>query len=333
MVTLKEIAKEAGVSIMTVSRVINKRYSQVSDENIQKIESIIKRLGYVPNSSARSLSSRCSRIISVIIHGTDNPLITPYNSTMLGYIVQEIQERGYNTMVHFTNEYSDVTKHLHSWKAEGAIFLGIFEQDVEQIQRDNDIPLIFTDSYSHVRQINNVGLDDYKGGVLAARHLIEHGHTCMAYASYHLSPQSEASHVMLERLKGFQDTIRSCGLTFTQKQIFNIQTVGQTAKELTESNLPITAVFAGSDLVALDLMKELYLLGKSVPQDYSLIGFDNLPYSNHSIPGLTTISQDIHQKALCSVDMLFQHLEDPSVPAQNTILDVELLDRQSVRTL
>ena len=190
MITLKDIAKEAEVSIMTVSRVVNKRYTQVSKENIEKINAIIDRVGYVPNSSARSLSSKSSKIISIIIQGDNNVLETPYNATMLGYIINRVQEHGFNAMVHFINEYSDVTKHLQTWNAEGAIFLGTFDKNIRQIQENNNIPLVFTDSYSSVRQLINIGIDDYKGGVLAARHFIENGHKKFAFVTLHTSEVS-----------------------------------------------------------------------------------------------------------------------------------------------
>ena len=186
MATLKEIAQEAGVSVMTVSRVINKRYGEVSEENIRKIQEIIDRLGYVPNYSARNLSSKSSNIISILIQGTETPLSSPYNASMLNYIIQGIQDRGFNTMVHFVSDYSEVTQHLQSWRAQGAIFFGTFDKDMQKIQTSNPMPLVFTDSYSNMRQVINIGIDDYKGGVLAAKHFIEKGHTAFSFVSSYI---------------------------------------------------------------------------------------------------------------------------------------------------
>ena len=176
MVTLKDIAREAGVSVMTVSRVVNGQLSKVSEENIKKIQEIIKKRGYVPNSTARSLSAKASNIISVIVQGSGNELINPYNATMVGEIVPYVQEKGYYLMLHFIDNYDDITQRLRAWNARGAIFIGTFDHDVKKIQQDNRIPLVFTDSYSSVRQIINIGIDDYKGGVLAAKHFINKGH-------------------------------------------------------------------------------------------------------------------------------------------------------------
>ncbi|MBQ7839699.1 MAG: LacI family DNA-binding transcriptional regulator [Lachnospiraceae bacterium] len=327
MVTLKDIAKEAGVSVMTVSRVVNQRYSEVSEENIAKIQEIIKKLGYIPNSSARSLSSKSSRIISVIINGTHNPLSSPYNALMLGQIVLGVQERGYNTMVHFTDEYSEVTKHLHSWKAEGAIFLGTFEESIRQIQEDNKIPLIFTDSYTTIRQVNNIGIDDYKGGVLAAEHFIKNGHTNFAFISPHL----HMSQVIQQRLAGFEDALKKAGFGLPADCIFEPYLTAEEKIDALCSNTAVpTAVFAATDTCATETIAALKKKGYRVPEDYSVIGFDDLDICKNIEPTLTTISQNIKLKAKYVLNVLFDHLQNHDLPTQNVILDVELVERDSV---
>lgn len=329
MITLKDIAKEAGVSVMTVSRVVNQRYSEVSEENIEKVNSIINRLGYVPNSSARSLSSKSSRIISIIIQGNNNVLESPYNATMLGYIVQQVQKCGFNAMVHFINEYSDVTKHLQSWNAEGAIFLGTFDKNIRQIQENNKIPLVFTDSYSSIRQLINIGIDDYKGGVLAAKHFIENGHRDFAFITLHTS----VSQLIQQRLKGFRDTIEKSGFHLEEENILEPFQMEETVQGLCSMKKPVTAIFAAADNTAIELIDQLKHKGCRIPEDFSIIGFDNLPMGQYISPRLTTISQDIMKKAHYAIDILFQHLNNPGLPTQNIILDVELIKRESVQNL
>jgi len=326
MVTLKDIAKEAGVSVMTVSRVANKNYTKVSTENISRIEAIIDKYGYVPNSSARSLSSKYSKIIAVIIQGDGNLQESPYNAAMLGNVLQYVQKRGYNTMVHRVSEYSDITKHVQSWKAEGAIFLGTFDSNIRQIQEDNDIPLIFTDSYSSVRQVINVGIDDYKGGVLAARHFIENGHREFAF----LGPHYSASQLIQQRYKGFRDTIIKAGFELPPEHLFETIFIEESVDQLCKSVRPITAIFSTSDQFAIDFLDVMKKRGYNIPEDYSIIGFDNLPISRYVTPALTTISQDIDLKAKYALDMLFYHLDNPALPTQNIVLDVELIKRASV---
>ena len=326
MVTLKDIAQEAGVSVMMVSRVVNGRNSKVSEENIKKIQEIINKYGYVPNSSARSLSSKSSKIISIIIQGSNNALESPYNAAMLGNIIYHIQEHGYNTMVHFIEKYSEVSKHLQSWNAEGAIFLGTFDSNIQQIQEDNKIPLVFTDSYSSLRQVNNIGIDDYKGGMLAAQHFLECGHRQFAF----VSPYTKVSQLDQQRLKGFQDTIHKANLPSDAVHIMEDLQMKEVVNAICSSRTPISAIFATADRNAIEIIDILKQRGYYIPKDYSVIGFDNLPISQYLTPRLTTISQDINQKALYALEVLFQHLKDPTLPTQNMVLNVELIKRESV---
>lgn len=329
MVTLKDIAQEAGVSVMTVSRVVNHKYSEVSDENITRIKAIIERLGYVPDSSARSLSSKASKIVSIIVQGDTKSPCSAYTTSMLTALVQGIQARGYHAMPHFIENYSDVATYLRTWKAEGAVFLGTFDENIRQIQTDNPIPLVFTDSYSSVRQISNVGIDDYKGGVLAAEYFLKHGHRDIAF----MSPYLKESQLNQQRFEGFSDTLRRAGYPLTPDRIFDMeynQNFEQSVDTLCHLTQPVTAIFAASDDCAVDLLRLLKKKGYRIPEDYSIIGFDNLPVCQYTTPALTTIAQNIWQKAQYALDTLFNHLKDSSLPTQSLVLNVELIERESV---
>jgi len=329
MITLKDIAKEAAVSVMTVSRVINGNHSKVSEETTRKVLGIIKKNNYVPNSSARSLASKNSRIISIIMRGEGDCFKDEYNAAMFGNIVQCVQLHGYFVMVHFISNYRDITRRLHTWNVDGAIFLGVFDKDILQIQEDNQIPLVFIDSYSPVRQITNVGIDDYKGGVLAAKHFIERGHRNFSFVGTSI----DFSGVTKHRLQGFQDTITSAGLTLNPEHILSTDENTNLMDKILHFKESVTAIFATSDITAISLINEITDMGLRVPEDYSIIGFDNLPFGSSITPKLTTIAQDIYQKAQVVSDILFQHINDHSVPTQNIVLDVKLIERNSVGTI
>lgn len=329
MITLKDIAREAGVSVMTVSRVVNGQYSKVSEENIRKIQEIIKKRGYIPSSTARSLSSRTSNIISVIVQGTRNEFSRSfYNAAMVGEIVPHVQERGYFLMLHFIDKYDDITHRLRTWNARGAIFIGTFDHDIQKIQEDNIIPLVFTDSYSKVNQINNVGINDYKGGALAAKYFIDKGHRNFAYVG-----ECMTSNVIQQRLKGFKETLEAYGFSLSSRHILDATVVQDPAKAICSFKDQVTAIFVSSDSLAASIISKMRALGRNVPEDYSIIGFDGFPVGNLLTPPLTTISQDIVEKARIAVDILFRHIEKPSSPAENVVLDVQLIERGSVKDL
>lgn len=331
MVTLKDIAERAGVSIMTVSRVMNDKKGKVSPETSERVRRIAEEMGYIPNSTARSLAARSSKIIAVILRDepATNPLEIPYNAAFLGKIVKILPACGYSIMVHFVQNFSDVTFWLKSWNAEGAIFLGIFDREIRQIRNDNQIPLVFTDSYSNVRRINNVGIDDYKGGQLAAECFLSHGHTRLAFAG----PIS--SGVIAERLQGFSDRLRSSGhpLLPEQTHAFPDRSAADILKSILESDPAPTGLFVTSDNAAAEFYEAARRAGVSIPDDLSVIGFDDFPVSQMLTPALTTIRQDMEEKAQQTCRILLDRLNNCSSPSEILCLDVNLVERDSVRDL
>ncbi|MDR1703696.1 MAG: LacI family transcriptional regulator [Clostridiales bacterium] len=329
MTTLKTIAEEAGVSVMTVSRVVNDIPSRVSDAKRRQIKDIIERTGYVPNSSARSLSSRFSKLIAIILPYSYNALDYPHNAQMVGYISRFIQDMDYTPLVYQVKDYYEVTKRLRSWKVDGAIFLGMFDSDMKNIKEDNRIPLVFTDSYSTMRQVTNVGLDDYKGGELAAEYLLNMGHRNVAFVG-------EASHespVVRARLQGFASVLRDAGVKLPVDNLLPDIPSQSEIRTLCGGDEPVTAFFAHADITAIQLMKELRAADLDIPKDCSVMGFDNLQISELCYPALTTIGQNIEKKASIATNTLFQHITNPENPAQNVVLDVHLVERESVRRI
>lgn len=328
MITLKDIAQRANVSVMTVSRVVNGHEEKVSKKTADRIHAIIKETGYIPNYSARSLSSKNSKIISLIMHTNNDQFNDPYTASMLGYIIKDLQNKGYFAMMGYLTDYKDVTEYMRKWNAEGAIFLGTFDQDILKIQEQNNIPLIFTDSYCPIRQLTNIGIDDYKGGVLAAEKFIENGHKHIAFVSSCI----DQSGVNNNRYMGFKDTCQQHGISLPEENIIEYETIDQVVDELI-SLKDITGIFATSDIMAITIMDALREKGYSIPDDYSFIGFDNLPLSYFVTPKLTTIGQDIEKKATMTCKALIEHIQQPDLPSGNITLDVELIERNSVKNL
>lgn len=328
MVTLKDIAEEAGVSVMTVSRVVNGHLEKVSPANVDIIRDIIQRTGYVPNATARSLVSKSSKIIAAIVPGDGtNLLLDPYVSELLGAITLKIQERGFYLMLRFTTNYNDIISSIRTWNVDGAIFLGILDEHMKHIQDETPIPMVFTDSYFPFRQISTVGIDDYAGGVLAAKYFIKNGHQHMAFYN-----NVSGSGVLNQRFCGFLDTIEAHGLSLPQAYILNEREEEDPSGYILTLDPVPSAIFATSDLKAIRLIEDFIHRGYRVPEDFSVIGFDNIPMSQHLTPKLTTIAQDLNQKASHVVDLLFKKIDDPHSPTQHTVLDVQLIERESVAT-
>lgn len=334
MVTLKDIAREAGVSPMTVSNVINGNMARISRSKAELIQGIIKRLNYVPNAAARGLVRNSSRIIAVILRGTSevNVLLSPFNATVVGTIIQKVKAHGYYTMVYVVDCLEEIGRNLRAWNVSGAIIIGFFDEDIGLIHDADDIPKIFIDSYSHLRRISNIGLEDRKGGELAAQYLIDKGHREIAF----VSPPLTGLGVIQHRYEGFRRILgahqipRNKDYEFCQESTASPESTAWIVRRLAEMKGRVTAVFATSDHIASYLITGLHALGVRIPEDISIIGFDNIPLCMQITPRLTSIAQDIEHKAALAVAILFQHLADKSAGPESVILDVALIERDSV---
>jgi len=339
MITLKDIADEAGVSIATVSNVVNGNMSRVSPENAERIRRIIKKRRYVPNSSARTLAAKSSQIIAGILLGGrgENMLSDPYSAEFFGELVRAVQDRGYYLMIRYVNNYEEVIQSLRSWNVDGAVFIGTSDAYIKKIHEEIQIPLIFTDCYTTQQRINNVGINDFQGGVLAAEYFLKNGHRKPGFVGYTIREQGKS--VVSERLNGFLSVFRSHGIELGKERIFYVPDGGseeiilEIAARLTAAKGRITGIFTSADRLAFVLTEALEKQGMRVPEDISIIGFDDLSITSHFMPKLTTIRQNISRKVQIAADLLFRQIEGDTTPPLNTLLDVDLVERGSVKTL
>lgn len=332
MATLKDIAAEAGVSIMTVSNVINGNYGRVSEKNIKKIKELVKKYNYAPNLSARSLSSKSSKII-VIFLPQEDPLINYFSNPYLGELFGEIEalvrKQGYFVLIRSLEEISSVSTILKNWNADGSIILTHQDQStVNMIIENSDCPVVFIDSYDSNSSALTVGINDSKGGYIAAKHLIFNGHKKIVFAG----PYNESNDIVYHRYQGYRSALSEAGIDSS-----NIITTNTTYEDginvgraIANKEYDATAVFATADILAIGIIEGAHRNGLIVPNDLSVVGFDNLQICSFVTPKLTTISQNVKQKAESAVDLLMKSIQDKTFRKQNVTLDVELKERQSV---
>ncbi len=333
---LKDIAELAGVSSVTVSNVINGNYNKVSKETIERVQKIIDENDYKPNATARSLALKESKIIGVVIPnlGEDEAFsVSPYNAQILADLENYIRRQGYYLMVRCVRECREVIPIFSTWNVDGMIFFGTQKSEVESIQTKLKVPAVYIDTYAEDLKIANVGIDDYKGGYLAARYLLAKGHRRIAFAG----PNVESPGVIQERYRGFTDACKERGLEVTEDHIFEAITLYEhgveAGKKIGFSDLKFTAVVSMSDILAFGIMEGLRLCGLNVPDDVSIVGFDNLPECKYSNPQLTTVSQSLEKKAFLAGECLFRMIREKKKIVTNEIVDVEIVERQSVKQM
>lgn len=331
---LKTVAKLAGVSTVTVSNVMNGKYNKASKETIERVQKIIEETGYHPSATARSLIMKRSRIIAVVIpnlHEDESVSDSPYNVQILGYLERYIRSRGYYMMLRCVVQSFEVLSDLATWNIDGALLLGVAAEDARELQKMMDIPAVFIDTYAEDASLMTVSIEDRKGGYLAASYLLNKGHRRIAF----VSTPTEFPGVMQERYRGFCDAFRERGIELPSDHLIKTDNVFyeqgvEAGKRIAAFKPRFTAAVTSADVLAFGVMEGLRLGGRRVPEDVSVIGFDDLPECQFTHPRLTSISQHMEEKAQCAGKCLFSMLDGEAVVNCNRKMDVELVERQSV---
>lgn len=333
---IKDIAAKAGVSTATVSNVINGNYHKVSQSTVEKVRQIIDEIGYSPSAAARSLASKKSKIIGVVVSNIgdyDNFFSNPHYAHLLALLEKHIRDEGYYMMLRCVDRCKQIIPLFSSWNVDGMIFFGTVRADVEEVKNSIRVPAVFIDTYAEAENVTNVGIDDYKGGYLSAKYLIEMGHREIAFAG----PGIHNPGVTGQRFQGFMQACKEAGVPMPEDHLFDTMSIYEsgveTGKCVARSWISFTAVAAMSDIAAIGIMEGLRLEGKRIPEDVSVIGFDNLLECQYSYPKLTTVSQNTEQKAETVSRILFRQIRGEETEECQIKNDVEIVSRQSVRDL
>ena len=333
MVTLKDIAAEAGVSITTVSNVVHNRKSRVSPELVQKINKIIRREHYAPSMSARSLANDQSCIIGVITHltpqNTGSTVGDPFMSSFVDSIEKRIREDGYYLMIRAVEDAMELASLSRSWRLSGLILTGMFQDDFFTTTQELGIPYVLIDSYVDDPDACCIGLEDEKGGYIATRHLLEKGHRSVAFASPSIRPGG----VIEKRFQGYRRALDEYDVPYDPSLVFTQEITVEEGKKLGRllaSRKEITGIFASADILAAGIMAGLSERGVTVPAEKSIVGFDDNYLSQLTIPGLTTIHQDADRKGILATELILKQLRQEEIAEKNIILPVHLVERGSV---
>lgn len=337
--TLKDIADKAGVSMMTVSNVINGKHNRVSAKTIEKVNQIIKEYDYVPNLSARSLTNKTSNIIGIIISISEweadlNYLENPYVSTMIGTIERELRHNGYYTMVRSVTHTEDLTQLLKNWNVDGIIFLyPDYRNLLNDFVKTATCPIAIFDNSTNFDGVINVCSDDEKGLYLSTKYVINHGHTHIAFvADYEDNP------LLTKRLDGYKRALKECGIPFRPEYVFSYSPTYEggveAGKKIASISSCISAAVTTADICAAGIMEGARLGGFRIPIDLSVAGYDNLQLCQFTTPKLTSISQNIQQKALTATKLLLEKIKTGTLSTpSHVIMDVEIVERQSIISL
>lgn len=330
-VKLSDIADAAGVSVMTVSNVMNGKRARVSAGTIARVQEIADRLGYVPNIPARSLAGVKSHIIAALVpvRESNSLLVSPHTVAVIGGVEAHLRHRGYHVLLRGIEHHDDIAQAIRGWSLDGAILVEFTDAEIDRIRVDA-VPLVAIDSYSANPRTIGVRTDDHGGGWAAGAHLTDAGHRRLLFAG----PPYEGMGVVGQRWEGFRSACVAAGIdpaTIVTAEVLTSFEDGRAfGLRLRRDHPEVTAVFATADVLAIGIMAGLVESGASIPGDISIVGFDNIDLSAYTSPGLTTIAQDMPAKVAEAARIMLDEIERGEGPRAPVSLGVQLITRGTV---
>jgi DNA-binding LacI/PurR family transcriptional regulator len=330
-VSIYDIAKKARVAPSTVSRALED-HPRIGAETKKRIQALAQEMGYIPSTVAKSLAAKKTWTIGMVLASISDPF--------MGRIVEGVEqvaiEAGFNVFVSTSQNDQqreiEVIKMLQKRRVDGVIVIAshLFEQ-YPRLFESGRIPIVVINEQQPWKTMHFVTVDDVQGARLAVEHLLALGHRRIGYVGVTNRPKSNRY-----RLKGYQDALEGANIALDPALIFTSQTIEEHAKRGEASFEPLlvagaTAVFCYNDATAIGLLAACYRHGLSVPNNLSVVGFDDIDLAAYTIPPLTTIRQPRFELGRRAMRMMLDLLagQEP----QNQIVLTELVVRQTTAQL
>ncbi|MWV44114.1 substrate-binding domain-containing protein [Paenibacillus sp. HJL G12] len=331
MASIHDVAKEAGVSVATVSKVIN-HYPDVSDKTRKKVKNAIELLRYRPNVIARGLVTGRSWTVGVLIN---IPFTNPYVAMLLEGIKTALEDSGYDLMrlsARLNDPAYSFIDHCHSRNLDGVVVFGV-EKDHRSIQEliESGIPTMFVDTDATGLRAGNITTDNRNGVHMAVRHLFELGHRRIAYLA-----GTPGHNVGESRRAGYRDGLEASSIPYCEDYVvngdFSYDSGIQGMTKLLQLERRPTAVVCSSDMSAFGVIHSIEAHGLTVPGDISVVGFDNIYEAELFKPALTTINQNIHAIGVKSIQELISMIKSSDYPPPVVTEPSSLIVRESTAT-
>ncbi|MBM4428090.1 MAG: LacI family transcriptional regulator [Chloroflexi bacterium] len=324
--TIRDVARHAGVSHQTVSRVINGS-EDVLPETRALVEAAIEEMGYRPSAIARSMARGSTHTLAII-----SPNLTDYTfASVIEGAEVEARQHGYFVMSASASDPKSfrelVDELVGHGRVDGLIVINPYADDRFKLM-PRDFPLVFVGARSHDENICSISLDDERVAYEATRHLLSLGHTQIALVT---GPMTEDC--SQDRTEGYRRALSEAGIPFNESIVFEgdwSASSGQAALfALLEQGTTPTAVFAQNDRMAMGVLRAARDANLQVPQQLSVIGVDDMPLSSYFDPPLTTMQQDMPQIGQEAIRMLMSIIQKKNVDLQGIKFPAQLVIRQS----
>ncbi len=330
-VTIRDLAEAAGVSVTTVSQILNGKGERFSSDTKDRVLKLQKKMGYVPDYNARNLIMGSTQTIGVLVPNLANPFFSMFikgiqQAAQLHHFVPIIFDANQNQKLQ-----SMYIEELIKRAANGLIIASatLDANDIDRILTRNGIPYLLFDQ-NDAQIGDRVWVDDYKGGQMAANYLLAKGHRRIA-----LVVGENITHNIQQRIAGFRAGMAKYRLTLSDDMVIQSSMTKLGGYQATADVLAknATAVFSINDEMAIGLYRGVQERGLKIPDDLSIMGYDDIDLANFITPKLTSIHQPAFEMGQVATDLLIERLNNPRLAHQDKQLPLELIVRDSVKMI
>lgn len=322
--TIYDVAKAAGVSIATVSKVLNNT-GNIRDSTREKVKQIMEKLNYQPSLMASALTGKGTETLGLVVPDISNPFF----SEMAKTIEDRAHESGMSVIICSTDENTEKEKKyielLQRKQVDGMIVASSFH-DMEILKRvvDQKTPLVMLTQDDEGLSVTSISVDDFKGGFEATSHLISAGHRdIVMIAEYAKSSKF--------RINGYLEAYKEYGIETSEENIYrtiaSIENGREVFRKIVQRGKVPIGIFACNDLIAVGVIQEAKEMGLKIPDDLSIVGFDNTILATTTVPGLTTIAQPITEMGKRVVDVIIREIKEKNQTKERILFKPELIIR------
>ncbi|HEX2913268.1 MAG TPA: LacI family DNA-binding transcriptional regulator [Chloroflexia bacterium] len=339
VITIREVAAKAGVSVSTVSHVLNGNDQHVSQATRERVLEVVRSLNYRPNAIARSMIKRATATIGLVITDLQNPLFAPVAEG----VEAVLRDQGYQIILASSTGLEGeirAIETLRQQQVDGFIFMALsvrYPSDHLLKLNDEGVPFVLINRYIESNKISRVHFDDYGAGQTGTRHLLNLGHRRIGSITGPLDiVQSRRS--ALDRHRGWLDTLAAEGIKPPPEWViegdYSFESGYEAAQDLLY-RIPASlgrpdALFVANDAMAMGALKALYEAGVGIPNDIAVVTVGDPPFAAFTIPALTTVALPVMEAGKQAARILLEKLKSPKpLPAQNVKLDCTLIVRES----
>lgn len=340
MITLKELSVKCGVSIATISNILNNK-ANVSEHTKQKVLKIVEETGYRPNYVARTLRAKKTKTVGIII----DELCAFSSPLLIEGIFRYLEYHGYKSILEtlrlyskwanhpdateYTNAIKSCVDQMLSYKVDGIIYIAAHSHNIEYFSEKIDIPVVIAYGYEDTNKIPSITIDDFESSYIMTKHLIEKGHKQIAIIGGEISDKHEQ-----DRFLGFEKAMKENNLSVNKNLVesghWSREGGYEACKQLLSKSDNFTCIFCFNDLMAGGVYDYLYENDKIPGKDYAVAGFDNREISDFLTPPLTTMEIPLIQIGEKAANILLNKIDGMEISENDVKIPCRLIERKSV---